>query len=170
MERASRIMMFSSGRSHRTMPFSTAKDPEVTATLPGNLRDSPFEQAIPHPRPNLNTPKQHPCDAANCTRSDTDGPGTSLEPCPFRDPTDFRGWLTTSFTDHEREPIFRRVRTDADIKPAQTPNCRRDKKSSQMRCSSRTVDHGSPETKYDASANLKLASRIEERSTVAERQ
>ena len=54
-------------------------------------------------------------------RSSTDGPGAVLETCPLRDTTDLRGWLTTSFTNREHEALFQRIRTDADIMPAQTP-------------------------------------------------
>ena len=44
-------------------------------------------------------------DGAERARSGTDGPGTSPEPRPFR----------------EGETLFRRISTDADIKPTQTP-------------------------------------------------
>ena len=61
-------------------------------------------------------------DSAKRTRSSTNRPGASLEPCPLRDLADLRGQLTTSSTDREREPTFRRVRTDAHIKASADSN------------------------------------------------
>ena len=90
------------------------------------------------------------------SRPGKDGPGTSLEPCPLRDTTNFRGQLTTSFTNREREPLFRRICTDAGA-DADSNHCGGHKESpspspllhppSNALCSTRTVDHGFPETK-----------------------
>ena len=103
-------------------------------------------QGTPHPRPNSNPPKQHLARWSGAHTTGTDGHGTALEPCPFRDTANFRGKLTTSFTKSGSEPFFGRIRTDAHNKPAQT-SITAEKTPLNALCSLRTVDHGSPDTR-----------------------
>ena len=55
----------------------------------------------------------------------------------------------TSFTSRERETLFRRISTDADIKPTQTPITAEDTWNPSLNalCSLRTVDHGSSKSR-----------------------
>ena len=82
-------------------------------------------------------------DGAKRTRPGTDGPGAALEPCPFRDTAHLRSQLTTSFTNREREALFRCIGTNADIKPMQTPITVEETKNSPPKalCFKCTVDH-----------------------------
>ena len=148
MERAPRTMMLSRGRNHRTTRSLAFR---VIQKLKRNLMDSPHDS--PFGQETLvrtrNVQIDIWCDGAERTRPGTDGPGTSHEPCLLRDTAHLRSQLTTTFTNGEREALFRCIRTDADIKPAQTPiNTEKTQTFPQHPpCSKRTVDHGSPETR-----------------------
>ena len=70
----------------------------------------------------------------------------SFEPCPLRDTTDFRGQLTTSFTDRDREPFFltHPYRCGHPSQRRRQSLHRRDRISPSALCSLRTFHHGSP--------------------------
>ena len=93
-EKLRELSCFPCGRNHRTLP--TSIPPKVVTKPCVSLRNTIFGQATPHFRPNFQIDIWR--GGTEGTRSGTDGPGASLEPCPLRDTTDFRGQLATSFT------------------------------------------------------------------------
>ena len=143
MDRASRTMMLSSRKNHRTPPTSTLRDPqvattasEVRATLPSGKRHLILVRTLDIPTRNGTSA----CDRArilelllNLVRSETRSTSEASSRHPSRTAN--------------AKPFFGCIRTDAD-KPAQTPiTARRPENYPNALCSTRTVDHGSPETK-----------------------
>ena len=137
--------------------FCSRKKPPYAASL----CDTPLGSATPHSRPNPNFPNLH------LARYSEDAPDLA------RIDQELLLNLVLSETRPPRQahdiPHGPRTRTHFPTRPnrcrqqasADSNHCGGDIESLQMLWSLRTVDHGSPETKQDARANLKLASRIE---------
>ena len=155
--------VFPHQRNHRKPPVSTPRDPKVAATPQGSPRDSPVGQRKSHPRPKLNTSNRH---LARWSEASRDLTRTDLE-------------LLLNLTRSEARPTseacWRLLSRTANAKPFPDASVLM-QTSSQRRLQSlrkrhrippnalrsfRTVHHGPPETKTDARANLKLASRVE---------
>ena len=115
------------------MMFSSRKKPPIAANFhpegptscrdtSGSQRDSPFEQATPHLHPNLNSLNTA---SAAIERSARDRAPLDLELLWNLVHSEARHTSEASspisFTNREREALFRYIRTDADIKPSKTP-------------------------------------------------
>ena len=89
------------------------------------------------------------------TTPGTDGPRASFELCHLR------GQLAASFTANAKPFSDASVQMQTSSQRSLQSLRRRHRSPPKALDSIRTVDHGSPETNYDARANLKLASRTE---------
>ena len=130
-------------RSRRTPPIS----------IPWKSMQDSF-WASPHSRQNLNIPTDIWRDRTERTRPGTDGPGTSLEPCSApRTPTLFLKYPCR----HQASADSHHCGGEIEISCMLSVACER-------------WTMATPKTNRTPRGNLKLASRIEESPTIAERQ